>query len=749
MHLTRAFQFKLSGPALLLLAGTTVLLNGCALNGGSGSSAKAVLSAAGAHTIGGIVHGGQNPVTGATVILWAAGTTGTYGTGATNVASTTTDGNGNFSLDNSSGVSPCTTGQYLYLTATGGNSGAGTNNYIAMMAALPTPCSATTGATTVFIDEVTTIAAVTALQQFMSIASYTPPYTGTGTVPWTIGAPSTNTTGLANAFLESATLAFTSTGTTGESFPTNTVNSLVYTTTINPDSQRINGLADILAVCINDTSGNNCTGSAGVLTLTTIATGASSPTYSVPVDTIQAAYNMATLPNPSLYSGAKYWKNSTSSTTYLSTLWANINTQAPFQPYATLPTDTTIGVQWRTTNPSGGTVGTVYAGSIAVDASGNIWTASEASQTASFVNQYNQAGQLLQDVTTAAIPSYTLTYYADTATAVTASTTANASATLANGSQFSLAIDTNNNAWFGATAGVSPGNLTTNTLVTGITAQITQSGVVTGYLAGSAPGPIAIDGNNNIFLDEVPTSGRWYLGELPASGSYETVYEGIGRNSHNYPGLAVDSNNYVWAFYSVCSTPFVVARTNSATMISSSGTGTASTAGNVTIPSNCLTYGAGDANGNMWATDGTSLLYVNIGSSLTAPTVTTSFTGNNTTGTTGLYNPYGLAVDGSGNVWVANKGVVNSVAGAAEFSTNGTTGAVTLLSPAGTGVAGFGSASNGFSLDAGTPENVAIDSSGNVWFATVAGSFLYHIVGAASPVKTPLASMYAHIGTRP
>src|ERR1039458_330030 len=87
--------------------------------------------------LGGKVYGGQQPISGAAVTLWAAGTSASYGTGATSVATTTTDTNGNFSFNNA-GVSPCTTGQYLYITSVGVDPGAGTNQYAALMAALPT-----------------------------------------------------------------------------------------------------------------------------------------------------------------------------------------------------------------------------------------------------------------------------------------------------------------------------------------------------------------------------------------------------------------------------------------------------------------------------------------------------------------------------------------------------------------------------------------------------------------------------------
>ena len=90
----------------------------------------------------GSVHGGQQPVTGASIQLYAAGTTG-YGTSATALLTSpvVTDSSGSFSITGDY-TCPSSTSQ-LYLVATGGNPGlaAGTNNAaLALMAALG-PCS--------------------------------------------------------------------------------------------------------------------------------------------------------------------------------------------------------------------------------------------------------------------------------------------------------------------------------------------------------------------------------------------------------------------------------------------------------------------------------------------------------------------------------------------------------------------------------------------------------------------------------
>jgi len=87
----------------------------------------------------------------------------------------------------------------------------------------------------------------------------------------------------------------------------------------------------------------------------------------------------------------------------------------------------------------------------------------------------------------------------------------------------------------------------------------------------------------------------------------------------------------------------------------------------------------------------------------------------------GIETPDGIAVDGSGNVWTANYHG-NTVS---EF--NGAT--VQALSPA----AGFGQ-----DASLNSPFGAAIDASGNLWISNAYGNSLTEFVGVASPVKTPL-----------
>jgi len=120
-----------------------------------------------------------------------------------------------------------------------------------------------------------------------------------------------------------------------------------------------------------------------------------------------------------------------------------------------------------------------------------------------------------------------------------------------------------------------------------------------------------------------------------------------------------------------------------------------------------------DQTGNIWIADygGFAIVEVNSAGAV-ANRVDTSV---------GPTAPQSLAIDGAGNVWTANYfgNSVTEVAGAS----------AAMVSPA----AGFG-------LDAplNEPYGMAIDASGSLWLSNAGGSTLTQIIGVASPVQTPL-----------
>jgi hypothetical protein len=325
------------------------LLTGCANQALNNVTTNSVGAGPQKHAIAGIIHGGQQPVAGAVIQLYGA-TIGSYGAPSSALISatvTSSDGTGlmnsNANAGNANNTLPlgqftitgdysCPSSNLVYITATTGNPGAGTNANLALMAALGS-CSylqANASTISINIDEVTTVASVYALQRFMT--SYT-----------NVGAPSTNSTGLSNAFATVNLLVNTTLGTALTTTPSG--NGTVPTA-------EINTLADAIATCINSTGGlaGSSTPCGNLFTYATPSSNIA------PTDTIGAVLDVALNPSPS------------SNTLNICEL---ASSSAPFQP--------TLGCTGSTPNPNF-LMGINYTGAglntpnaIAVDSSSNIW----------------------------------------------------------------------------------------------------------------------------------------------------------------------------------------------------------------------------------------------------------------------------------------------------------------------------------------------------------------------------------------
>ncbi len=291
-------------PALALLP-LSFLLSGCGMQ--RGGSQPVVLPL---HTQG-MVHGGQQPVSGASVQLYAVGTSA-YGAASRPLLTpaTTSDANGGFNI---TGIYTCPSSSALvYIVASGGNPGlaAGSNNAaLALMAALG-PCGGLSASTHIIINEVTTVAAVYALAPYMTSAT-------------AIGSGASDAAGLASAFTLAAELVNPNTGSApGTGVPAGTAVPV----------EQINTIGNIVASCVNSAGGVSGDGSfCGTLFSLTTPNGSTPAT-----DTITALLHLAN--NPALNTTALY----------------NLATPiAPFQPsLAQVPPDLAV----RLTVPSGFTV---------------------------------------------------------------------------------------------------------------------------------------------------------------------------------------------------------------------------------------------------------------------------------------------------------------------------------------------------------------------------------------------------------
>jgi hypothetical protein len=320
-------------PMLFVVPALTAfsLLTGCA------SLQTAVPTPISGAALSGRVFGGQPPISGSHVYLYASGNSG-YGSPSTSLLSATqpgvtndsngngyatTDANGTFSISGDY-ICPSANAQ-VYLLAVGGNPGltAGTsNNAITLMAGLGN-CGNLTTSTRVNINEVTTAASVTALQQFMADTTH-------------IGSSSTNTAGLATAFAEIPNLVSISDGSARTA-------TLLGNGSV--PQAKLNTLGNILAPCVN--SASNASPACTSLFSAATPNGSAAPTE------VAGAMLFIAL-NPG---------------SHVSSLYNQSSAFAAFQPQlAAAPNDFSVGITY-----TGGNL--TAPGFIAIDSSGNAWVA--------------------------------------------------------------------------------------------------------------------------------------------------------------------------------------------------------------------------------------------------------------------------------------------------------------------------------------------------------------------------------------
>jgi streptogramin lyase len=91
----------------------------------------------------------------------------------------------------------------------------------------------------------------------------------------------------------------------------------------------------------------------------------------------------------------------------------------------------------------------------------------------------------------------------------------------------------------------------------------------------------------------------------------------------------------------------------------------------------------------------------------------------------GMSSPRAIALDGNGNAWVASERGTTL----AEFASASNTDAGQLLSPS----SGFGADAKLLE-----PYSLAVDAAGNIWVSNYGSNTLTQFIGLAAPVKTPL-----------
>ncbi len=664
---------------LALLASSVIFSAGCAnMSSTAPSSANPFSSPA---TIGGRVHGGNQPVSGATVSLYYAGQSNP----ATLAATTTTDSSGSFSFikgTTASGntyVCPSGTDPMVYVVSQGGdtqNNGVSgqTNTAAAFIAIYPGTCSTLSASDFVYMSEVTTVATMAAVQQFFNPA---PDING---VSDTIVADGT---GQQKVIIDGIykTAALLANMTTGLYVPSTTLNAAsggninpAVTLTATPELGKVNLLSNIISSCVNGatSAAPACTSLfAAAVPPIPNTTSLNPPSFAPATDTLQALFYM--LANPA--SGG---------TANMSTLFGLAGgVGAPYQPSAAQPTDWTIGINYASSTPcgtpTGGTGGFISSPyDINIDNLDNVWIAN------------SQTGGNLSAITAGGAPLTCVNL--------------DAGSSMGGG-----VMDSEGNVWFGAGTSMYRYSPATNTSVA--------------YPVTVSPLGVAADGIGNIYFTAVAGStGSLY--ELPAAATNtgvapvqisNTVGPNPIRLMPDLQGVATQGN--IWV-------------SSGSTFVSqvTPGTGPGSMNGFLT---------------NQFTTSGNSygLSISHANSIFTSAIDTGAITRLDFTGTTwatasgwpytasaaGISSPTSISIDGRGNTWIPNNANGTSTGSVSEISYFGPN----AISP-----------STGFQkpqtyLNSGRA--LAVDQAGNVWVAGDGNNFVTEIVGSAVPIFQPYA----------
>jgi streptogramin lyase len=577
-----------------------VLLTGCGINPLQRATSISVPGQA----IQGSIHGGNQPIVGSHIYLFAANNIGyrapsislinPHAPGAATDATGTyliSDTTGGFNLG---GAYSCIPGQQLYIYATTGNPGLqgnSNNEALALLSALGAcPAAGNLAATVPYIsiNELTTVATIYALAGFMS----DPVHVSAAESPGSIQ-------GLANAFAAVNSLVNIS---TGASLSQNLQGDAVL------PQAKLNTLADILVPCVNSSSTTN--GCAKLFANAKDSNG------NAPLDTATAVLNIAHSP--------------ASSPAGLFTL-ASAN--APFQPALTAaPNDWSLAITFYADNMAG----PYYP---AIDSVGNLWVPAYASNT---LIEFDPFGNILSNESgftggglnqpySVAIDSsdnaWVINFGPINASTVSrflpSGAPASATPFPCSTTCFFGAFDTTQNFW------VSAANHTIVLSPSGAhQAQFTTSAYDSG---------IAIDSNDNAWT--IGVGRHLYRQALPSTTALFTEYATSASATTELIPTAIDSSGNIW---------FVSSKNNAIGKSDPTGKSlspsTGYTGGGLNSPGGVAIDGAN----TVWVTNRSGNSISAFSNSGTALTPSTGYTAD------GVSGPRGIAIDPSGNLWVTN-----------------------------------------------------------------------------------------------
>lgn len=683
---------------LAVLASSAVFTAGCS---NMVSTAPQLSPNTSAATIGGRIHGGNQPISGAAVTLYYAGQTGNGsgdpsggpGNGAAIVAATTTssnDGTGSFSFSKSAtnGDTTVTGNQFscpvagdpvVYVVARGGNTlntgDPSVSNTAAAFVGVYGLCSQIGPGNFIDLSEATTVATMATIAQYFNPVTESVGADGIGFAKAAIVRTVNTISTLAN--VQTGT-AVTSTQLTG----TGSASSVRVTAT--PESAKLNLIANIISACVNNASASapacttlfaNATPPDTAVTSRPIST----PAFTQATDVLQALYYMFTNPTSG---GSTHMQN-------LFNLAPAVG--APYQPtLVSVPSHWSIAINYRTSDTCGAGSGDFINSpqDMNIDTQGNVWIANgQASSgnmveissagvpTACIQSGGSNGGGVVDNAGniwyTAASSNNVYRYKPTDQSILAFPTSAPAIALFADGAPWNSSLAPAANIYFSTAAG------SLYQIPAGASATSAVTPVQISSLVGSNPTRIMVDINKNIWV----TSGSNFISEVVPAASDPGNSNGYLNGFATYQ-FGAPNNTYS---LSVVGNPATV-------YVSSNG------------PNNSITSftGTGTNYSVAWTRSG---------------------------GLAGINNPSAIALDGRSSVWALNQASDTSTG---LYAVSGFTSAGASLTPDGTSAGGLQLGSSYL-----TGGNAAvIDISGNLWVAG-SGNSVTEIVGGVVPVYQP------------
>jgi hypothetical protein len=633
----------------------------------------------------------------------------------------TTDSNGTFNL---TGDYLCTGTTPVYIYATGGNPGGNTAPNpaavnLAVLGNCPSSESFATSIRYVYVNEVSTVAAAYALQGFTSAANNDATHIGYS------GANSTTEaiTGIRNAAGNAAQLYDIQGSVTGHAANYNTYATLPNNGKGVVPQAMVDTLANILAACVD--SGNSvtapnsiCSGTTGLLTL---ATADGTTTGTQPTDTATAAINIARHPSGGCNSGG-------CNTNFVANIYDVPQAAGPFSPaLSNQPPDFTVAINFPSSPTYPQFTG---AFSVATDSTGDFWftnwTTAPNPATPAYGSGYMAMGTPLGIVT------HTSSLLANALGNVAIDSSQNAWAGTYDVSQGPIYEDgpvmpSPTAAYTFASYGIGFSNAASP-----VADNSTNDGDLYFSHGPTCPTPAngCVGAQNNPTLTIVLPTGTQSTPNSLLMSSFATIPV---SSTDGYPTHgAIDTAGYDWLTSDTTTYGNIITRVlkTSGAVASSNFPINANNSSNVCGGSFVAPeQPAIDAKGNAWIPiygggSGNGVYVIN-------PTGSTcSF--YPTEGFLTYGGPYGAAVDGSNNVWVTNL----TDGSLTELSANGTPGTYPFGSSLSS--AAFQPVNSSGASILNHPMSVAVDISGDVFIANYANNSIVELIGLATPVFGPL-----------